>query len=95
LRRQGNNRRKRRDKGIPVWCGGMLEDGVGRAHNVAVTTLPGDTAASSRYWEQDIIQPEVTVENGLIQVPSQPGIGYEPVREIIDQFTLYSETFRR
>ncbi|SHF25602.1 o-succinylbenzoate synthase [Desulforamulus putei] len=89
-----------RDKGIPVWCGGMLEAGVGRAHNVALTTLPGftlpgDTAASSRYWEQDIIQPEVTVEKGLIQVPDRPGIGYEPVREIIDQFTLYSETFRR
>ncbi|MEW6697460.1 MAG: o-succinylbenzoate synthase [Bacillota bacterium] len=89
-----------RGKGIPVWCGGMLEAGVGRAHNVAITTLPGftlpgDTAASSRYWEQDIIQPEVTVENGLIQVPDKPGIGYEPVREIIDRFTLYSETFRR
>ncbi|CCO07537.1 o-succinylbenzoate synthase [Desulforamulus hydrothermalis] len=88
-----------REQGIPVWCGGMLEAGVGRAHNVAVTTLPGftlpgDTAASSRYWEQDIIQPEVTVEKGLIQVPDRPGIGYQPVREIIDRFTLYSETFR-
>lgn len=88
-----------RDKGIPVWCGGMLESGVGRAHNVAITTLPGftlpgDTAASSRYWEQDLIEPEVTVENGLIQVPAQPGIGYQPVRERVDRFTLYSETFR-
>lgn len=87
------------ERGIPVWCGGMLESGVGRAHNVAITTLPGftlpgDTAASSRYWERDIIQPEVTVLDGLIQVPTGPGIGYEPDREAIDEFTLYSETFR-
>lgn len=86
-------------QGIGVWCGGMLEAGVGRAHNVAVTTLPGftlpgDTAASSRYWEQDIIEPEVTVDKGLIQVPSAPGIGYRPVRRIIDEYTLYTETFR-
>ena len=57
------------EKNIPVWCGGMLESGIGRAHNVALTTLPnfvlpGDTAGSSRYWEQDIILPEVTVEDG-------------------------------
>lgn len=87
------------EKGVPVWCGGMLESGVGRAHNIAITTLPGftlpgDTAASSRYWERDIIDPEVTVENGLINVPSNLGIGYAPVREIIDEYTLYSETFR-
>ena len=86
-------------QGIGIWCGGMLEAGVGRAHNVAVTTLPGftlpgDTAASSRYWEQDIIEPEVTVVKGLIQVPTAPGIGYRPVRRIIDEYTLYTETFR-
>ncbi|SHK93813.1 o-succinylbenzoate synthase [Desulforamulus aeronauticus] len=86
-------------QGIPVWCGGMLEAGVGRAHNVAITTLPGftlpgDTAASSRYWEQDIIEPEVTVQQGLIQVPTAPGIGYQPVRKIIDEYTLHTATFR-
>lgn len=85
-------------QGIPVWCGGMLESGVGRAHNIALTTLsnfvmPGDTAASSRYWERDIIEPEVTVENGMITVPDKPGIGYEPNREMIQQFTEYEKTY--
>ena len=69
-------------KGIDLWCGGMLEAGIGRAHNVAITTLsgfnlPGDTAASSRYWEEDIITPEVTVQDGVITVPETTGIGYE------------------
>ncbi|HEX8091298.1 MAG TPA: o-succinylbenzoate synthase [Blastocatellia bacterium] len=68
---------------IPVWCGGMLESGVGRAHNIAMSTLagftlPGDVSASERYWEQDIIDPPVTVsERGTITVPGGPGIGYE------------------
>jgi len=88
-----------REKGIPVWCGGMCESGIGRAHNIAITTLPGftlpgDTAASSRYWEQDIIEPEVMVKNGLIHVSNAPGIGYTPRLRKIDDFTLYSETFR-
>lgn len=87
------------EKGIPVWCGGMLEAGIGRAHNIAITTLPGftlpgDTAASSRYWEQDLIQPEVTVENGIIKVPEGPGIGYDPIPKRIDACTLFSEAFR-
>lgn len=67
---------------ISIWCGGMLEAGIGRAHNIAITTLdqfvlPGDTSASKRYWKQDIIEPEVTMENGLIHVPTDPGIGYK------------------
>ncbi|MBX4383792.1 o-succinylbenzoate synthase, partial [Mycobacterium tuberculosis] len=71
------------EQGIAVWCGGMLESGVGRAHNVALTTLanfimPGDTAGSSRYWEKDIITPEVVVEDGYITVPENAGIGYAP-----------------
>lgn len=71
---------------IDMWCGGMLESGVGRAHNVAITTLanftlPGDTAASSRYWDKDIIEPEVTVDQGILKVPTGPGIGYEVNRE--------------
>ncbi len=75
-----------RAAGWPVWCGGMLESGVGRLHNVAITTLPGftlpgDTAASSRYWQEDIIEPEVTVSaQGTIRVPDAPGIGHQ-VRE--------------
>ncbi|MFC7364249.1 MULTISPECIES: o-succinylbenzoate synthase [Bhargavaea] len=78
---------------IPVWCGGMLESGIGRAHNIAITTLsnftlPGDTAASSRYWAEDIINPEVVVTDGVITVPDQPGIGYEPVEELLDKYTL-------
>ena len=84
---------------IPLWCGGMLESGIGRAHNIAITslpnfTLPGDTAASSLYWAEDIIQPEVTVENGTILVPTSPGIGYEPDMEKINKYTLYSRKYR-
>jgi hypothetical protein len=84
---------------IPVWCGGMLEAGIGRAHNIAITTLPnftlpGDTAASSNYWEKDIIDPEVTVKNGVITVPDQVGIGYEPNRQQIEHYTLYSKVFK-
>ncbi|MBP2241803.1 O-succinylbenzoate synthase [Cytobacillus eiseniae] len=80
-------------QGIPVWCGGMLESGIGRAHNIALTTLPqfvmpGDTAGSSRYWEKDIIQPEVIVENGLIHVPNKPGIGYEVNRQVLEQYRV-------
>lgn len=68
---------------IPVWCGGMLEGGIGRAHNIAITslanfTIAGDTSASSRYWHEDIICPEVVLsEPGTIKVPTAPGIGYE------------------
>ncbi|MFC4410425.1 o-succinylbenzoate synthase [Chungangia koreensis] len=71
-----------RDAGIPMWCGGMLESGIGRAHNIAITslsnfTLPGDTASSSRYWERDLINPEVVASNGQVDVPSGLGIGYD------------------
>lgn len=67
---------------IPLWCGGMLEAGVGRLTNIAITTLPnfvlpGDTASSSRYWEEDIITPEVVAENGVVQLSDKPGIGAE------------------
>lgn len=86
------------EQGIPLWCGGMLESGIGRAHNIAITTLPnfvlpGDTAASSLYWAEDIIEPDVTVENGTIKVPNSPGIGYEPNLEKINKYTLYSQTY--
>jgi o-succinylbenzoate synthase len=87
-----------REQAVPVWCGGMLEAGVGRAHNIAITTLdnfvlPGDTAASSRYWEEDIIEPEVTVHNGLITVPIQAGIGYAVNRAGVERITLASKQF--
>jgi o-succinylbenzoate synthase len=83
--------------GMPVWCGGMLESGIGRAHNIALSTLPnftlpGDVAASRRYWHQDIIEPEVTVSpQGTIRVPNGPGIGYEPQRDRIEKFTVRTE----
>ncbi|MCM3093629.1 MULTISPECIES: o-succinylbenzoate synthase [unclassified Cytobacillus] len=86
------------ERGIPVWCGGMLEAGIGRAHNIALTTLsnfimPGDTAASSRYWEKDLIEPEVTVEDGMIKVPEKSGLGYEPNYETIREFTVFEKRF--
>lgn len=82
---------------IPVWCGGMLEAGIGRAHNIALTTLsqfilPGDTSGSSRYWEQDIIQPEVIAYDGVIDVPDRPGIGYDINRDVLDRITTESKT---
>jgi O-succinylbenzoate synthase len=89
-----------RDRGIPVWCGGMLESGIGRAHNIALSTLgnfslPGDVTASKRYWTEDIIDPEVVVTSrGTIQVPTSPGTGYEPRRERIDGLTVRREVLR-
>lgn len=84
--------------GIPVWCGGMLEAGIGRAHNIALTTLsnfilPGDTAGSSYYWEEDIINPEVIVKDGCIEVPRKSGIGFEPNIDRIKQFTITDKRF--
>jgi O-succinylbenzoate synthase len=85
------------ENGMPVWCGGMLESGIGRAHNIALSTLPnftlpGDVSASKRYWAEDIIEPEVTVsERGTIRVPTGPGIGFEPRRERIEKLTVRKE----
>jgi O-succinylbenzoate synthase len=79
---------------IPNWCGGMLESGVGRAHNIALSTLsnfslPGDVSASARYWHEDIISPEVTVTpQGTIKVPHAPGIGFQPRPDRIDSLTV-------
>ena len=80
-------------KSIPVWCGGMLESGIGRAHNIAMSTLlnftlPGDVSASRRYWTEDIIEPEVEVTpKGTIRVPTAPGIGYAPRLDRIEALT--------
>jgi O-succinylbenzoate synthase len=86
--------------GIPVWCGGMLETGIGRAHNVALSTLPnfslpGDVSASQRYWHEDIIEPEVSVTpKGTIPVSLAPGTGYEIKRDLIEKLTLRKEVIR-
>jgi O-succinylbenzoate synthase len=83
--------------GIPVWCGGMLESGVGRAHNIALSTLPnftlpGDVSASRRYWVEDIIEPEVVVSSrGTITVPTAPGIGYNLKMDLIEKLTTRTE----
>lgn len=87
------------EHGIPVWCGGMLEAGIGRAQNVALTsltnfTIPGDTAASQRYWHEDIISPEVTVENGYITVPKTTGLGYEVNRALVEKYSVNKKTYR-
>jgi O-succinylbenzoate synthase len=85
---------------IPVWCGGMLECGIGRAHNIAVSslpgyTLPGDVSASKRYWEEDVVDPPVEVTpHGTIQVPAGPGLGYHVRRDLIDRWTTEKETWR-
>jgi len=83
---------------IPMWCGGMLEAGIGRAHNIAITslanfTLPGDTAPSSHYWKKDIITPEVMMEKGFIYVPEAPGIGFELDMDRLNRVTLDRKEF--
>ena len=86
-------------EGIPVWCGGMLESGVGRAYNVALASLPnfripGDISPSARYWEQDIVDPEWTMNaDGLVTVPHDtPGIGVRVDLDRIDDLTVRSDT---
>ena len=87
-----------RENSIPVWCGGMLECGIGRAHNIAMATLegftlPGDVSASSRYWEEDIVVPPVTVTaRGTIVAPEKPGLGFDINRARIDSLTIRKET---
>lgn len=89
-----------RSRGVPVWCGGMLETGIGRAHNIAMSTLPGfvlpgDVSASQRYWDEDVIEPEVAVTSaGTIRVPTAPGIGYSVRKKRIEQLTTGCETLR-
>jgi o-succinylbenzoate synthase len=85
---------------IPVWCGGMLESGIGRAHNVALSTLenfrlPGDVSASKRYWKEDIVEPEVEVSaQGTIAISDAPGMGYRVREDLIEKLTVRKETFR-
>ncbi len=85
--------------GLPVWCGGMLESGIGRAHNVALAalpnfTLPGDVSPSRRYWERDVVDPEWTMDGeGRMRVPlDRPGLGVEVDRERLERLTVRTET---
>jgi o-succinylbenzoate synthase len=88
-----------RDKGIPVWCGGMLESGIGRAHNVALSSLenfslPGDVAASKRYWAEDIIDPPVIVSpEGTIAQSEHPGFGYKIRESVLEDATIRWQDF--
>ena len=88
------------ERGIPVWCGGMLEAGIGRSHNIALSTLenftlPGDVSASARYWREDIVEPEITVSSaGEIAIPDSPGRGYEVRTDLVDRLTVRKEEIR-
>lgn len=88
-----------RSRNIPVWCGGMLETGIGRAHNIAMSTLegfvlPGDVSASQRYWEEDIIEPEVQVSKaGTIAIPEAFGLGYSVRTKRVEQLTVRKGIF--
>lgn len=87
-----------RDRGIPVWCGGMLETGLGRAANVALAalpgfTLPGDLSASKRYFARDLTEPFV-LEGGHLRVPAGPGLGVAPLEDVLAQVTTSVEEYR-
>jgi O-succinylbenzoate synthase len=88
------------ERGIRVWCGGMLETGIGRSHNIALSSLPnfslpGDVSASKRYWKEDIIEPEVEVSKaGQITVPDTPGRGFEVRADLIERLTVRKEEVR-
>jgi O-succinylbenzoate synthase len=88
------------ERGVPVWCGGMLESGIGRSHNIALSTLenfslPGDVSASARYWHEDIVEPEITVSSaGEIEIPDSPGRGYEVRTDLVNRLTVRKETIR-
>jgi O-succinylbenzoate synthase len=88
------------ERGVPVWCGGMLETGIGRAHNIALSTLPGftlpgDVSASKRYWAEDVIEPEVVVSNkGEIAVPTTAGRGFEVKAGLVEKLTVRREEIR-
>lgn len=88
-----------RERGVPVWCGGMLETGIGRAHNVAQASLPnfrlpGDVSASDRYYTEEIISPPFTISpEGTIAVPQGPGIGVQVLEDVLERLTQQRETF--
>ena len=89
-----------RDAGIPVWCGGMLETGIGRAANTALAalpgfTLPGDVSASSRFYRRDIVTEPAVLEDGHVRVPTGHGIGVEIDHVALEDFTVMREIVRR
>ena len=84
--------------GVPVWCGGMLESGIGRAYNVALASLPnfslpGDLSPSARYWARDVVTPEWTMQEGMVTVPRGAGLGVTIDTEYLDELTVRSEEF--
>ncbi|HEY2025361.1 MAG TPA: o-succinylbenzoate synthase [Gemmatimonadaceae bacterium] len=84
--------------GVPVWCGGMLESGIGRAYNVALASLPnfslpGDLSPSARYWARDVVTPEWTMQGGMVTVPRGAGLGVKVDTEYLDELTVRSEEF--
>ena len=88
------------ENNIPLWCGGMLETGIGRAHNLALAslpgfTLPGDISASNRYWERDIILPEVVIDEGKVHLPQGAGIGFEVDLDYMESLTLQKLEVRK
>jgi O-succinylbenzoate synthase len=83
--------------GVPVWCGGMLETGLGRAANIALAalpgfTLPGDTSASDRYWRRDLVTEPATLTNGHVRVPAGPGLGVDVDEEWLTEVTTSVST---
>ena len=88
------------ERGVPVWCGGMLEAGIGRSHNIALSSLenfslPGDVSASRRYWREDIVEPEIEVSSaGEITIPDAPGRGYQVRADLVEKLTVRKEQIR-
>ncbi len=85
------------DRGIPVWCGGMVETGIGRAANAALAalpgfTLPGDISASTRFYARDIVTEPITVVDGHVTVPTSPGLGFELDHDFLDSVTTATST---
>jgi O-succinylbenzoate synthase len=89
------------EKGIPIWIGGMLETGIGRGHLVAMATLPNvrypnDISGSSRYWEEDIVEPPWVVrKDGTMELPEKPGIGVEVIEDRLSKYLRKKLEFRR
>jgi len=89
------------ERGVPLWCGGMLESGVGRAHNIALTAmpgykLPGDTSASDRYYHEDIVEPAARLlPGGYLAVPTAPGIGVTVLADRVAKYRVHHRSFAR
>ena len=88
------------ERGVPVWCGGMVETGIGRAANAALAALPGftlagDISAASRFYARDIVTDPITVEDGTVAVPTQPGLGFELDHAFLDSITTATTVLTR